>query len=156
MDILDEEILGLWKSFAKYKLQYILVGGFATNLNGFARTTADMDIWILDNPDNRKRLRLALEGIGLGDMQAVEGMEFVPGWTSISLLSGYQLDVMTHMKGLPQVLFEECYKSSPQAEIHGIVIRFLHINHLIEAKKASGRSKDLIDVEELEKIRNPK
>ena len=38
-------------------------------------------------------------------------------------------------------------------EIEGIPVRFLHYNHLIECKKAAGRPGDLLDIEELEKIR---
>lgn len=77
-----------------------------------------------------------------------------PGFTSISLNSGFELDIMTYMKGLDQSQFDECFKISPIAEIENIPVKFLHINQLIAAKKASGRPKDLIDVEELEKIKN--
>lgn len=154
MDVLDEEILKLWTAFKEYKLQYILVGGFATNLNGFARTTADMDIWIEDTHENRTALINALEHIGLVDMSALATMQFIPGWSSINLLSGYELDIMTDLKGLAQDRFVECYKFAPTAMIFDIPIKFLHINHLIEAKKASNRPKDQIDLLELERIRS--
>lgn len=153
MDILDEEILNLWRSFSEHDVKYIVAGGFATNLNGFSRTTADLDIWIEDTPENRKKFRRSLSAVGLEDMPAIETMQFVPGWSEIKLNSGFQLDVMTFMAGMPQSKFEECYKAAPIAYITDIAIRFLHINHLIEAKKASARSKDLIDIEELERIR---
>lgn len=54
MDVLDEELLNFWKTMDTWKVQYIMVGGFATNLHGFSRMTADLDIWIKDTPDNRK------------------------------------------------------------------------------------------------------
>ncbi len=38
--------------------------------------------------------------------------------------------------------------------VNEIPVRFLQFNHLIENKKATGRNKDLLDIEELEKIRN--
>ncbi|GAA3918427.1 hypothetical protein GO495_20810 [Chitinophaga oryziterrae] len=40
----------------------------------------------------------------------------------------------------------------PQAQVfneEGLEIRFLHLNNLIEAKKAAGRHKDLDDIEKL-------
>lgn len=46
MDILDGEIITLWRSLHTNKVKYIMVGGFATNLHGFSRTTADLDIWV--------------------------------------------------------------------------------------------------------------
>jgi hypothetical protein len=55
MDIFDEEILKFWKSLFDNKVQYIMVGGYATNLHGFQRFTADMDIWIKDSNENRQK-----------------------------------------------------------------------------------------------------
>jgi hypothetical protein len=40
MDILDDEILSLWRSLSTNKVRYIMVGGFATNLHGFNRIEA--------------------------------------------------------------------------------------------------------------------
>ena len=60
---------------------------------------------------------------------------------------------MTFLKGFPQERFEECMRYASSATIFDIEIKFLHINHLIEAKKATSRNKDIIDIEELEKIR---
>ena len=153
MDILDEEILSLWRLFYQNKVLYIMVGGFATNLHGYQRTTGDLDIWIKDSLDNRKRIRSALKELNIGDFKSIETMEFVPGWSTINLSSGFELDIMTSMKGLPQEMFNEAYEIAPTAIIVDIPVKFLHINQLIEAKKASGRQKDLIDVIELEKIK---
>jgi hypothetical protein len=153
MDIFDEEILKLWKLFSKNKLEYIMVGGFATNLHGYSRTTADMDIWIKDSIENRYKLNQSLEELGYGKIPSIEKMEFIPEWSSIHLASGIDLDIMTYLKGFPQERFDECLKFSSTAEIFDLEIKFLHVNHLIEAKKASNRSKDLIDIEELEKIK---
>ena len=69
------------------------------------------------------------------------------------LNSGVQLDLMTSLKGFDQIRFDECYKLAPTALIEDVSVKFLHINQLIGAKKSFGRPKDLIDVEELEKIR---
>jgi hypothetical protein len=76
MDILDEEILSLWKALFEEKVVYILVGGFATNLNGFQRTTADMDIWLKDTLPNRRNLIKALEKTGAPGLEALETPAF--------------------------------------------------------------------------------
>jgi hypothetical protein len=54
---------------------------------------------------------------------------------------------------LENIGFEECYNYAVITEIESIQVPFLHFNHLITCKKASGRNKDLLDIEELEKIR---
>lgn len=57
------------------------------------------------------------------------------------------------MKGLEDFTFDECLELATIAEIENVKIPFLHINHLIVNKKAVNRSKDQIDVMELEKIK---
>jgi hypothetical protein len=50
-------------------------------------------------------------------------------------------------------LYEECYQFSNKADIDGVIVPFLHINHLIINKKAVNRPKDQLDVIYLEKIK---
>ncbi|MES2679981.1 MAG: hypothetical protein V4635_08860 [Bacteroidota bacterium] len=156
MDILDDEILNLWRLLNKHDVFYIMVGGFATTFHGFNRATADLDLWIRDDQENRKKLRSVLKEMDLGDFESIETTQFTPGYTSIMLNSGFELDIMTSLKGFDQARFGECYQLSVCATVEDTQVRFMHINQLIEAKKSSGRPKDLIDVEELEKIKNLK
>jgi hypothetical protein len=79
-------------------------------------------------------------------------MQFIPGWTDFQLNMGFKLDIMTTVKGLENIGFEECYQYALIAEIEGVHVRFLHYNHL-DCKKAADRPRDLLDIEELEKIR---
>lgn len=152
MDILDEDLLGLWEKLSKNEVKYIMVGGFAAIMHGISRITQDVDIWIKDTPDNRLRLRKTIKELGLGDFESFEKMEFIPGWTSIYLGLGLELDIMTYLKLFPQTSFDDCYQKSYKAIINGITIPFLHINQLMEEKEANSRPKDLLDLEELRKI----
>jgi hypothetical protein len=154
MDVFDADILKLWKCLQKNEVRYIMIGGFATNLHGYSRATKDIDIWIEDDLDNRKKLRKALKEQGSGDYPAIETMDFIPGWTDFQLNMGFKLDVMVTVKGLEKIGFKECFKYAVIAEIEGVRVRFLNYNHLVTCKKASGRPQDLLDIEELEKIRN--
>ncbi len=153
MDIYDEEVLKLWETFSLNGLEYIMVGGFATNLHGYSRTTADVDIWIKDTSENRRKLNRSLIDFGYGEISNIEKIEFIPGWTSLRLSSGIELDIMVSLKGFPQNRFDECMQYASVATISSVEIKFLHINHLIEAKKATLRGKDIVDIEALEKIK---
>ncbi len=153
MDIFDEDILLLWKCLHQNDVKYIMIGGFAINLHGYSRATKDINIWIEDSLENRKKLRKALKEQGSGDYEPIERMQFIPGWTDFQLNMGFKLDVMVDVKGLDDIGFEECFKYAIVAEIENIPVRFLHYNHLITSKKAAGRARDLLDIEELEKIR---
>jgi hypothetical protein len=153
MDIFDEEILRFWKALFEYKVEYIMVGGYATNIHGFQRYTGDMDIWIKDSIENRLKIRKAFLDINMGDYDMLEKMQFVAGWSDFKLNNGLQLDIMTTMKGLEDFSFDECISMATIATIEKIEIPFLHLNHLIANKKAVNRPKDQIDVIELEKIK---
>ena len=58
----------------------------------------------------------------------------------------YSIDIMAEVKGMN---FAECYKNSKHIDVEGITVRTIFINDLIKAKKASGRPKDLDDLENL-------
>jgi len=57
------------------------------------------------------------------------------------------------MKGLESFGFDELLSAAFRAEIEGIIVPFLHINHLIQNKKAVNRPKDQVDVIYLERIK---
>lgn len=154
MDIFDEELLNFWKQLEVAGVRYIMVGGVATNLNGYNRSTDDIDVWIEDTIDNRRKFRQAFKEYSGLDLYMMERMQIVPGWTLFNLNNGVRLDLMTDMKGLEGYTFEECYQQASIAEIDGIRTPFLHINHLIANKKAVNRPKDQLDVIYLEKIKN--
>lgn len=153
MDVLDEGLLRFWKVLNNHSVKYIMVGGFATRFHGFNRSTDDLDIWLYDTLENRKNLRKAFNELKYGDFPSLETMQFVPGWTSFYIDNEIELDIMTTMKGLEDLSFLECLEIASIADLEGTKIPFLHINQLIENKKAVNRPKDQIDVVALEQIR---
>ena len=152
MDIFDEDIIRFWKALSTNFVRYIMVGGYAVNLHGHQRFTADMDIWIDDTKENRALLRKAFMECEMGDYFTLETMQIVPGWTDFRLNNGFKLDLLISMKGLDGYSFNECLQLSTIATIEGVNIPFLHINQLVLNKKAVNRPKDQLDVIELEKI----
>ncbi|MGY3213065.1 hypothetical protein [Mucilaginibacter sp. HD30] len=152
MDILDDELLRFWRNLNHHKVNYIMVGGFATRFHGFNRNTEDLDLWLQDTLQNRKNLRHSFIDLGYGDFPSLETMEFIPGWTSFYLGNSIDIDIMTSMKGI-DYSFNESLAMASTADLDGIVVPFLHINQLISNKKAVNRPKDQIDVLELEKIK---
>ena len=153
MDILDEELIRFWRTLNEKKVRYIMAGGFAIRFHGFNRSTDDLDMWLEDTLENRKKLRDAFVQLGYGDFEPLETMPFIPGFSNITIGSGIELDILGKMKGLEQLSFDECLKMASVADLEGVTMPFLHINHLIENKKVVNRPKDQIDVIELEKIR---
>jgi hypothetical protein len=152
VDIFDEEIIKFWKSLQDNNVQYIMVGGYATNLHGYQRFTGDLDIWIKDTLENRQLLRKAFKDCDMGDYPMIEYMQFLPGWTDFHLNNGLRLDILIEMKGLEGYTFDECLEMASVANIENVNVPFLHINQLIENKKIVNRPKDQIDVLALQQI----
>lgn len=151
MDLMDETLLDFWKSLNHFGVKYIMVGGVAVNLHGYSRITKDIDIWIKDTIENRRQLGLAFAQFGYDEIN-VEDFQFVPGWTDFYIGSGIRLDVLIEMVGLEDFSFDECLDIASIASIENIPVPFLQINQLIANKKVVNRSKDQVDVIELENI----
>jgi predicted nucleotidyltransferase len=138
---MTQQILDIWKYFFQFNVNYITIGGFAVNMHGYIRSTGDIDIYLEDTKANRRNLRNAFIAIGLGDMEAIETMQFVAGWTEFSLNEGFRLDIMTSMKGLENKTFKELFDIAKVVEIDGIPVKFIDYENLILAKKATNSLK---------------
>ncbi len=149
---MNSQIIEIWKYFSLNKVKYLTIGGFAVNIYGYGRNTGDIDIFIEDSIENRENLREALKQLGIGDFENIKTMQFIPGWTDITLNFNLRLDIMTSVKGLENNNFQELLEKAYVTEISGVPVYFLDYDNLIIAKKASNRPKDQLDIEELEKI----
>lgn len=153
-DIFQEDFRDFLKALNDNDVKYIMVGGLAVVLHGYARVTGDMDIWVECTQENYQKLVKAFNQFHMPvfDMtldrflKTTENDVFSFGRNPVGI------DIMTLVKGLN---FEEAYKLSKVFNDDDLPIRVLHINQLIEAKKASGRLKDLDDIQQLQK-RNKK
>jgi hypothetical protein len=129
-----------------------MLGGFAVHFHGYSRVTKDVDMYVEDTPDNRVQLGLALEELGIAPREIGQRMQFIAGWSTLSLKNGFPLDIMMEVKGLEDVPFSECLESAQTVTVHGVTIPFLHLNHLIRSKQAANRPKDQVDLIALAEI----
>lgn len=149
---MDSQIIEIWKYFSLNKVKYLTIGGFAVSIYGYGRNTGDIDVFIEDSIENRQNLRVALKQLGIGDFENINTMQFIPGWTDITLNFNLRLDIMTSVKGLESSSFEELLEKAYITEINEIPVYFIDYENLILSKKAANRPKDILDIEELEKI----
>ncbi len=134
-------------------VRYVLVGGYSVILHGYKRTTGDMDIWVEKTPENYRQLVQAFHQFGMPmfDMSA-ENFLHNPAFDVFTF--GRQpvaIDIITAIKGLS---FDETYRAAVDTDVDGIIVRLIHYNHLIRAKEAAGRARDLNDIENLQKGRS--
>jgi hypothetical protein len=150
----SDEMHLLLQTFYSCNVQYIIVGGFAVNRHGYKRTTGDIDLYLKDTPENRANLIKALSEMGYGDFEMLMDVPIIAGYCEIMMDQGIYADLMTDIRGLDKKNYDLYYSMAIVDRMDGFEIRYLHYNHLIENKIATGRPKDQLDVEELRKI-NP-
>jgi hypothetical protein len=95
---------------------------------------------------------MALKAANIGDFTEIETIQFLPGWTDFTLDYGLRLDIMTSVKGLEDNTFDELLQNAQKILIDEIPVMFIDYKNLIKSKKAASGPKDLLDIEELEKI----
>lgn len=129
-----------------YHAEYLLIGGFAVGYHGYPRATGDMDIWIAQTPANAHKVSDALQMFGFGkdDVPAVLFLE--PGRMFRMGNPPLRIELLTDISG---VTFADCWARREEATLSGIPVSIIDVQSLKTNKRASGRHKDLSDLENL-------
>ena len=148
MNIFNDDFHDFIQCLNKYHVEYILVGGYAVIIRGYSRSTGDMDIWVNKTEHNYSNLLSAIIEFGLPAKAILKEQFFSDEFDVFSFgKPPYAIEIMTALKGLD---FIKTYDLSTVERIDNTIdVRIIHLNHLIEAKKAAGRNKDLNDLENL-------
>ncbi|HEY0109772.1 MAG TPA: nucleotidyltransferase [Fibrella sp.] len=151
-NLFNNDFQDFLRALRQSQVRYILVGGYSVILHGYSRTTGDMDIWVEKTLDNYLRLSnaFALFGMPTFDMTADNFLNnpafdvFTFGRQPVAI------DIITAIKGL---VFDEAYEEASDVEVDGLVVRLIHYNHLLQAKRAAGRARDQNDLDNLERLK---
>ncbi|GAB2564834.1 hypothetical protein [Spirosoma areae] len=155
MDISREDVSDLFRSLNRHQVQSLLVGGMATALHGHIRATEDLDLWIRVGEPNTQNLIAALQENNVTGAAYLTNVPLLFGWTSVVAgKRGFTLDMGHSLKAFSDEDFDACYARALDASFDGVPFKVIHLNDLITEKQATGRLKDLSDVEELIKIKN--
>ncbi len=128
-------------------VEYIVVGGYALAAHGHPRYTGDLDIWVRPSPDNIARLLQALGSFGFGSLGLSAG-DFLEPEAVIQL--GYppqRIDLLTAIDG---VTFDTCYPKRVAMKVGDVTLPIIDLASFRTNKRASGRAKDIADLESLD------
>lgn len=145
--MLNQDFKEFAELFNSNRVEYLIVGGYALAAYGHPRYTGDLDFWIGTDPSNARRVLHALEefgfgalGIGLDDLTA-------PGRV---IQLGYpprRIDLLTSIDGVD---FAASYARRMLVPLDGLNLHFIALEDFKTNKRASGRLKDLADLEALD------
>ena len=132
-------------------VEYLLLGGWAVGIYGHPRSTADMDVLIAVDESNVERLQKALRQFGAPTVDKAHfkdiGRVFRMGRPPM------RIDIINQASGID---IKECYAHRETISVEGVAVSVISREDLIINKKASGREKDLADVQMLEEFPRPK
>ena len=140
------QLLDVFSSFQKHQVKYLVIGGIASVLYGVPRATFDLDILIEATPENAKRLLNALEDAHLGTAAFTTAEELLAHEITI-FKDHVRIDVQTLTPGIE---FENAWENRNTVEYQGRNFQVVSKEDLLASKRASGREKDLEDVQLLE------
>jgi hypothetical protein len=147
MDTPYEKLLA---KLARADVKFIIVGGVAVALNGFLRTTEDVDILIESSADNVTRLLNALGNFGEGHARELSRTDFSDSEGAIRIIEDFPLDVFTIMRGNR---YADLVGATKSTRIGDVDVRYLSADALIALKRDSQRDQDRIDISALRSLR---
>ncbi len=134
----------------KNEVRYMLVGGYAVILHGYVRSTGDIDLWVEKTETNFEKLKQVYNKFGAPIFPKSEFLQDKFDVWSIGN-SPSKIEILTNVDGL---VFEESYYKKVYIEVENVTIPYIDFEDLIKNKLASGRHKDLADIEQLKKDKN--
>lgn len=162
--ILYEEIL---REFQKKKVKYILVGGMAFNLLGGERGTLDMDIIVEMTDENLRKIVTLMRKAGYHVKQPVNPLMIADKKTREDWIKNKNMKAFNFYKGERSyeevdiiidspVKFKNAIKNALKVRVGNLNLTVISPQDFLKMKKASGRDKDLQDIEYLKLIRKLK
>lgn len=130
---------------------FLIVGAHALAAHGAPRATGDLDVFIRADAENAVRAFRGLARFGaplLAHGLTVEDLA-TPGTVYQIGLPPHRIDLLTEISG---VSFEEAAVDAIPGHLGPELVRCIGLEALLKNKRASGRTKDLADVEALTAI----
>jgi hypothetical protein len=144
----NEDFRELLAALLEANVRFLVVGAHAMAVHGVPRATGDLDVWIAPETDNGDRAWSALVEFGapMASMGVTRSDLGRPDQVVQIGLPPRRIDILTSISG---ITFEVAWPDRVTHDIEGLAVPFLGRISLVRNKRASGRAKDLADLEAL-------
>jgi len=137
------ELLAL---FNEHEVAYLIVGGYALAFHGAPRFTGDLDILVRPDPQNAQRVLRAIADFGFGSLDlAVEDFQAPDKVVQLGV-APVRVDLLTSLTG---VTWDEANSGRASGTYGDVPVQYIGREQFVTNKKATGRTKDLADLEAL-------
>ncbi len=129
------------------KAEYVIVGGYAVAFYGAPRFTGDIDIFVNIHSKNAELIVQALETFGFGSLGITREDLMVEDQVIQLGRPPGRIDILTSISG---VTWNETWQNRKQDLYGDVPVNYIGKPELLKNKKATGRMKDLMDIEALQ------
>ncbi|MCD5383624.1 nucleotidyltransferase [candidate division WOR-3 bacterium] len=155
---IDKEFIEICRSLNKHGVKYVVCGGYAIKLHGVEdiakqkRRTIDYDFIIESSEKNIEKVRIAMKDINpiVKDLRSNDLKKYSTVLIASSDDKYFDIDLISKIW---EVDYKKASRDMIKKEIDGVKIPVVSLNHLLEMKKDSFRSRDITDTFWLKKIK---
>jgi hypothetical protein len=140
------DFVDLLRAFVDHDVRFMVVGAYALGVHGRPRATGDLDVWVDATAENATRVMEALRQSGAPTDQLTTADLSRPGIVFQMGLPPVRIDVLTELSG---VTFAEAWPGRALARFGDIEVDVIGREAFVKNKRATGRARDLGDVEAL-------
>jgi len=144
---MNPDFVDLLRALSAAEVRLLVVGAHALARHGRPRATGDLDIWIDATPENAARVVRALQDFGAPGAQLSEPDFAAPGIVYQIGVPPRRIDLLTELTGLT---FADAWSGRLRHRVDDVDVNFIGREAFIANKRATGRARDLSDIEALE------
>lgn len=152
-------------AMATAEVDYVLVGGLAVSLHGIVRGTLDVDVALAMDDANLARFIAAARAMGLAPslpvpIESLADATQIDAWfreknmLAFSLRETASAGLVVDVLVRPRVAYSALRANAVIRSIGSTTIPIASVDHLIELKSRTGRSIDILDIENLARLRD--
>lgn len=138
----------LFKVLNAHKIKYLVVGAHAVTFYTVPRFTKDLDVWIPPALNDAAQVCNALKAFG-APLRDLTVKDFEDPSTILQIgVAPVRIDIMLDVPGIS---WEQAWKHRRKSRYGKAPVHVLGFSELIQAKKATGRPQDKLDLAKLTK-----
>lgn len=144
--LLPNDFADFLRLLNSHRVEYLLVGGYAVCYHGYYRNTNDIDIWVAVNAQNAAKLVRLIKEFGFDVPELKEELFLNKGRMIRMGIEPNRIELLTEISACG---FDACYARRVIGEMGGIPVNLISLRDLKTNKRATGRNKDLADLDYL-------
>lgn len=145
--ILEPDFLDFIRLLNRHRVKYLIVGAHALAFYGHPRNTGDLDIWVKPSEENASKLIDVLTEFGFGSLKLTKEDFMKENYVTQLGYPPLRIDILNSISG---VSFDDAYSNKMEGIVSGVSLKFIGTSEFLTNKRATGRPKDLGDINELE------